>query len=210
VRASIPAGASDGRHRRGRLLVVIGPSASGKSSIVRELSACGLVHLHATWTTRPRRPDEGAECIEHRFVSAAEFALAEASGRFLETATISNLPYRYGLPHVELRTSGPLDTVMVRSAQVPLLRSHFPDAVVYALVARDQVTATRLRRRGGSDAELEVRVRDNTIERAAARRVAHRTFESSGDTPADLLRVRNDVRHALACDFALEVATCPL
>ena len=56
-----------------RVLVVIGPSASGKSSLVRELHRRRVIRVLPTWTTRPRRADERDGSLEHRFVSDERF-----------------------------------------------------------------------------------------------------------------------------------------
>src|SRR5436309_1716713 len=50
------------------LLVLIGPSACGKSTVARALAEQRLVTLLPTWTTRPRRRDEHGNTAEHRFV----------------------------------------------------------------------------------------------------------------------------------------------
>src|SRR5579864_8816035 len=84
------------------LVVVIGPSGSGKSTVVRELYRRGVVRAIPTWTTRPRREDERAGSVEHRFISDAVFDALDARGFFDETATMPGLPYRYGLPHLPL------------------------------------------------------------------------------------------------------------
>ena len=74
------------------VLVVIGPSASGKSTAVRELHRRGVAHVHPTWTTRPRRPDEGDGTLEHRFVTDAMFDELDAAGFFLGTVVLPGLP----------------------------------------------------------------------------------------------------------------------
>src|SRR3954451_2133494 len=110
--------AHDGRSRR-PVVVFIGPSGSGKSTVVRELADRGLVTVHPTWTTRPRRQDEQAGSLEHRFVSDAEFDRLCERGFFLETVTLFGLPYRYGLPPVgSPRATGALDAVMLRAPLV--------------------------------------------------------------------------------------------
>src|SRR5436305_590449 len=89
--------AQDCRSRR-PVVVFIGPSGSGKSTVVRELASRGLVTVHPTWTTRPRRADEQQGSLEHRFVSDGEFDELCRRGCFIETVRLFGLPYRYGLP----------------------------------------------------------------------------------------------------------------
>ena len=81
------------------LLVVIGPSASGKSS--RGARA-------APARRRARAPDvddataparrERRQRLEHRFVTDAMFDELDAAGFFLGTVVLPGLPYRYALP----------------------------------------------------------------------------------------------------------------
>jgi guanylate kinase len=160
--------------------------------------------VHPTWTTRPRRPQEAAGTLEHRFVSEAVFAESDARGAFVGAATMFNLPFRYGLPKFDIQDTGPVDTVMLRAPLVPLLRSAYPGFVVYAFDASDAVVTARLHDRATGTAELRERVADNRRERDASRAVAHRTFDSSGTSPGDLRRLCDEVARALSCDFGME------
>src|SRR5205085_11400244 len=101
------------------VVVVIGPSASGKSTLVRELHRLGLVDVRPTWTTRPIRPDEADGSLEHRFVTDAEFDRLKNAGFFLDTVEMFGLPYRYGLPRSTARTT---EVVMLRAALVERFR----------------------------------------------------------------------------------------
>ena len=65
------------------LLVLVGPSATGKSTVARALADRGLVTVLPTWTTRPRRRDEPGDTLEHRFVDDARFDRLSARRAFL-------------------------------------------------------------------------------------------------------------------------------
>jgi guanylate kinase len=83
-------------NRRGKLVVVSGPSGAGKTSICDEL----LKRIpHARWsvsvTTRPRRGHE-VDGEAYRFVTREEFAGMVARGELLEHAEY--LGERYGTP----------------------------------------------------------------------------------------------------------------
>ncbi len=82
--------------RRGRVIVISGPSGAGKTSICNRL----LERLpNAVWsvsaTTRRPRGDE-ADGSEYEFISDEEFERRERAGEFLETAEY--VGHRYGTP----------------------------------------------------------------------------------------------------------------
>lgn len=98
--------------QRGRLIVISGPSGTGKTSICNAL----LEHLPRTvWsvsvTTRKERPGEAdGHCYE--FVTREEFESREAAGEFLESAEY--IGERYGTPKkpVEDALAGGRNVVM--------------------------------------------------------------------------------------------------
>ncbi len=82
--------------RRGKLIVISGPSGAGKTSICNALLE---QLLDAVWsvseTTRRERPGEDSgHCYE--FVTREEFEAREAAGAFLESAEY--IGERYGTP----------------------------------------------------------------------------------------------------------------
>jgi guanylate kinase len=80
-------------YKSGTLLVLIGPSGSGKSSIQELLSEVGWNRVVSS-TTRPRRAGE-RQGISYNFYSLPEFEAIEAAGGFIETESIYG--NRYGL-----------------------------------------------------------------------------------------------------------------
>jgi guanylate kinase len=168
-----------------RVLVVIGPSASGKSSLTRELHRRGVIRVHPTWTDRPRRDDERNGSVEHRFVSRAAFDRLCARSFFLETAALPGLPYRYGLPALPPPAGGAMDAVILRAPFVDRLARRFPEQLVYQLEDTAQLARARLLSRGCAPAELAARLDDHHGEIEAGRRVAHRVVVN--DRPLDAL-----------------------
>jgi ribose 1,5-bisphosphokinase PhnN len=158
------------------VIAVIGPSAAGKSAVVRELHRRGLVTVHPTWTTRPRRPDEQAGSFEHRFVSDAAFNRLP----FAAVGSLPGLPYRYGLMPVP--TAG---VVLLRAPFVPVLAELVPDLAVVEIVDRPARIAARLRDRGSGAAEVEARLADVEREADEGRDVADLVFVNRS-TIADL------------------------
>jgi guanylate kinase len=160
------------------LIAVIGPSGGGKSSMVRELHRRGLVHVHPTWTTRPRRTDELNGTLEHRFVTDEVFDLLCAQELFLATATFFGLPWRYGLPRVENPNDGRIGLVMLRAPAVELLREQLALSLVIQVEADDQRIARRLLARGSSPDEIAARLVDNRHEVALGRTLADVTLRN--------------------------------
>lgn len=179
------------------VLVVIGPSASGKSSVVRTLFDWGLVRVHPTWTTRPRRADEVEGTLEHRFVSERGFDRLEAAGFFAATTRMFGLPYRYGLPPVHPGESGPVDLVMLRASLVDRFRSLVPDLLVYQVEDAPDRMRARLLARSTGPLDAAARLTDNEREQVAGWQVADRIFRNAG--PVDGLAL--DVARAIATDL---------
>ena len=176
------------------LVVVIGPSGSGKSSVVRHLARQGIVRVHPTWTTRPRRPDEQRGSLEHRFVSEEDFDAAAGAGTFLDTVRLFGLPHRYGLPPIVRSTDGRVDVVMLRAPLLDRFARAVPDPrFVVQIEAPVADLEARLRRRGGSPEELRLRLEDNVRELRTGRRLADRVFT----TDAPLAEVAAAVAAAL-------------
>jgi guanylate kinase len=167
-----------------RLLVVIGPSDAGKSTVVRGLAAAGLIEVTPTWTTRPPRRGEHAASIEHRFVSEVEFDRLERCAAFLGTARLFGLPYRYGLPAIRRPAPGRVAAIMLRAALVPRLRALLGDLTVYQVEDAEGRVAERLLERSREGAELGSRLADFEAEVALGRSLAHRVFVNSGDPAA--------------------------
>lgn len=179
------------------VVVFIGPSASGKSSVVRDLHEAGVVRVHPTWTTRPRRVDESNGSLEHRFVTDAEFDALCADGFFLDTISMFGLSYRYGLPPVRPSAAGPIDSVMLRAPLVARFGQFVPHALVYQIEDTAARTRARLIARGCPAEELAARADDNDREIVGGRRLAHRVFSNDGSL-CDLV---NRISSALDADI---------
>lgn len=156
--------------------MIIGPSGSGKSSVVRALAGVGALRVHPTWTTRPRRDDERDGSVEHVFVSDADFDARDRAGGFLDTVAMFGLPYRYGLPPIDRAVDGRIDTVMLRAPLVERFARFVPDHVVFQIEDDPARVEERLRARGGSADDLRARLDDNERELRAGRLVASRVF----------------------------------
>lgn len=163
----------------GELVVIIGPSAAGKSVAARELHRRNLLSICPTWTTRPPRRDECARTREHVFVADETFDRLAAAGAFLATATLPGLAHRYGLPRPP-DVCTPVPAVIARAAQLPTLRAS--GARVRVLAVTDSCTrvARRLRARGLTAGETRTRLDAHATEAAAAAAVADHVVVNSG------------------------------
>jgi len=82
----------------GRVLVLSGPSAVGKSTVVRRLrEQVPNLHFNVSATTRAPRPGE-LDGIDYHFVSAERFQKMIDSGELLEWAEIHGGLHRSGTP----------------------------------------------------------------------------------------------------------------
>ncbi|MEO6503309.1 MAG: hypothetical protein ABIQ09_15545 [Jatrophihabitantaceae bacterium] len=178
------------------LLMLIGPSASGKSTLARALADQGSVTLAPTWTTRPARPDEDGDTAEHRFVSEEVFDQLSAQQAFLVEGSHPGLPYRYGLPRLD-GVAG-IAMVILRASHVALLASATRRSpVVYQVCAPARDVAARLAERRTRQAERRLRLEAYHAERVAGARISHRTFLNDGP----VTHLVAAVSRALAADF---------
>lgn len=67
------------------MLMLVGKSCSGKTTIVKELKKLGLKEV-ISYTTRPKREHE-TEGVEYHFITKEEFLQKEEQGFFAETSS---------------------------------------------------------------------------------------------------------------------------
>src|ERR1700677_1802121 len=88
---------------KGRVVVLSGPSAVGKSSVVRCLrERIADLHFSVSATTRTPRPGE-VDGVDYHFVSAARFQQLIDDGALLEWADIHSGLHRSGTPAQPVR-----------------------------------------------------------------------------------------------------------
>lgn len=179
-----------------RFLVLIGPSGSGKSRLVSELVADGLLELTPSWTTRPLRLNEAGD-ITHHFVSESEFETRKQEGFFLETQKLFGLGYQYGLPKFTHNNPQAVACVVLRANLIPLLRKHYSNPIIYHIEVDPATARQHIVARQGDTADARQRLVAFDAEVKAGRDIANRSFVNNGP----FSRLKQQVQRSLGHDF---------
>jgi guanylate kinase len=160
-------------HRRGRLIVLAGPSGVGKSSVVTALrDKLPELYFSVSATTRDPRPGE-VDGVHYRFVGPAGFDGLIERGELLEWAEIHGGLQRSGTlraPVEEALESGRPVLVEVDLQGARVMKQVMPESVtVFLLPPSMQELERRLRGRGTeSPAQYERRLQTAREEMAAS------------------------------------------
>lgn len=158
--------------RRGRLVVLAGPSAVGKSSVVRLLrERMPEVVFSVSVTTRDPRPGE-VDGQDYHFVSRDEFDRMIATGALLEWAEIHGGLQRSGTPAEPVRRAladGKPVLLEVDLVGARSVRAAMPEAVLTFMAPPSWETlVSRLTGRGTEPADVvERRLQTAKVELAA-------------------------------------------
>jgi guanylate kinase len=154
----------------GRLLVVSGPSGSGKSSIVRELVDSLGLEYSVSATTRLPRPGE-RHGVHYNFISRRDFEAMIENGELLEWAIYNNRYYGTPLAPIEETLADQRDILLEIEIQgARQVRDRMPEAVMFFIAPPDlEELERRLRRRGDtSEEDIEDRLEIARAEMAEA------------------------------------------
>lgn len=170
--------ASDGRPsnvsdvRRGRLVVLVGPSAVGKSTVVRCVrEQVPNLTFSVSATTRSPRPGE-VDGVDYTFVTRAEFDRMIAEGELLEWADIHGGLQRSGTPAKPIEaamSAGKPVLIEVDLAGARAVRAALPEAVLVFMAppSWDELVARLTSRGTESAAVIERRLETARVELAA-------------------------------------------
>jgi guanylate kinase len=144
----------------GRLLVVSGPSGSGKSSIVRELLDRLDLDFSVSVTTRLPRPGE-RHGDHYSFVSRKDFEEMIENGELLEWAQYNNRYYGTPMGPVEAANAAGRDILLEIEIQgARQIREKRPDASMFFVgpPSIDELEKRLIRRGDTSAADIEDRL----------------------------------------------------
>ena len=185
----------------GRVVVLSGPSAVGKSTLVRWLrERVPNLFFSVSATTREPRPGE-VDGVDYRFVTAAEFQGLVDRGALLEWAEIHDGLHRSGTPAapvLEAAASGRPVLIEVDLAGARAVKQSLPDALTVFLAPP-------------SWADLEARLtgRGTETPEVASRRLATARAELAAQGEFDTVVVNRELESACAELIALLVVNAP-
>ena len=171
----------------GRLVVVSGPSGTGKTTVLRQMFACSPVPLvrSVSATTRSPRPGE-VDGQSYYFLAPAEFLARRARGEFLECFEVFGEGHWYGTPQSTVAAGlkagkWVLLEIDVQGAMAVVQR--YPDAItVFLRPPSLEVLEARLRgRRTESEEAIQRRLAQARRELALADRYAYRVVNEEGN-----------------------------
>ncbi len=176
------------------LLIFIGPSGTGKSTIIQELIETNVIELTPTWTDRPRRDGEAE--IEHVFVTPQVLNKKFKEEYFAHPPIqLFGLPYKYAAPKIPIPKPGKIPSLMSRVMAMPLSDRLYPNRIVYQIEAPKKVANARLMER--QDLNFGTRISDYDKEISQGREFATRIFVNDGD----LHKVVDEIITAIGNDF---------
>ncbi len=165
------------------LVIVSGPSASGKTTVMAGLrKLCRPWHFAVTATTRPMRPGE-VDGKDYIFMDTADFLRARERDELLESAQVYDR--WYGVPRWQVRD--PLiagkDVILGIDVQgAATIRSIAPEALsVFVMPASMEELRSRLAQRGTEeDAEMQRRLQEASVELSRIDEFDYRVVNRNG------------------------------
>ena len=149
--------------KKGLLIVISGPSGSGKSGIVRRLKESGKFNFSVSATTRQPREGE-IDGVHYNYISKEKFDKDIEDGKFLEFSKYVNNYYGTYQDQVEASLEKGEDIILeIEVLGATQVKSKMPDAVLIILLPPTiEELESRLRNR---QTETEEQIKER-LERA--------------------------------------------
>lgn len=190
--------------KRGKLVLIIGPSGVGKSVVLRHLrDTHPSFHFPRSATTRTRRPGEGEEL--YRFVTDEEFDQLLREDAFIETAIVHGSA-RYGTLKDEILPFIEAGKTVVREVDVqgfatircdPLFAGNHPTYRLQSIFIVpeniEQLIARITKRAPISEQELQNRIASMEKELAFATDCTHRIVNKDGKLEETIAEVERAI-----------------
>lgn len=146
------------------MLILLGPSASGKTESAKIMINRYPISRVVTATTRPKRVNE-IDGFDYHFFSDTEFLAKQKTGYFAETAIYNG--YRYGTPRNELQD----DKLIILEPQglASFLMLNLCDIVAIFLNTDETTRRNRMLLRGDASALIDRRISQDRIDFALDR-----------------------------------------
>lgn len=141
------------------MLILLGPSASGKTESAKIMINRYPISRVVTCTTRPQRVNE-IEGFDYHFLSDARFMTLLKRNYFAETAVYNG--YCYGTPMDELRD----DKLIILEPQglKSFLELNLCKIVAIFLQTKEETRIQRMQKRGDSEEDIRKRILADRIE----------------------------------------------
>lgn len=160
------------------VIVLLGGSAVGKSTLAVGLTEAGIVQPTPTWATRTPRPGEESTCYDHHFVTDGEFDRYSREGGFIDEQALYG--GRYGVPLLQKPPADKEALIVLKPLFIPAFIAYYPNARIHQIEAPEELIEGRMLARGQSKEDIAERKRLYPEEVREARRFAHATFTNDG------------------------------
>jgi guanylate kinase len=186
---------------KGPLLVLSGPSASGKSTVIERLLADKSLplRLSVSATTRPARQGE-QDGVHYHFWTRERFERELAAGAFLEWAEVFGLGYYYGTLKAEVepyRRKGLAVLLEIDVKGWEQVKRNCPDTVSIFLRASSLGTYEKRLRERKSDSEAAIKRRLQEVSAELARAPEYDYQVINDDLTSAVAQLRTIVREHL-------------
>ncbi|MFW5794758.1 MAG: hypothetical protein ACOCV1_04665 [Bacillota bacterium] len=140
------------------MLILLGPSASGKTESAKIMINRYPISRVVTCTTRPKRLNE-IDGFDYHFLTEAEFLAKKASGFFIETTKYNS--YFYGTPKNEL---GENKFIILEPKGLESFLKLDIDLVAIYLKTKEEVRIERMKLRKDKIEDIHQRIAEDKVE----------------------------------------------